>query len=317
MKTNLGKRVTGLLGLDYPVFQGGMAWAGTAELVGAVSAAGALGIIGPGNAPASWVAAEIAKVRSMTTRPFGVNVMLVSPHARDIIDVVCQEKVPVVTTGAGNPGPFIDKLKAAGIKVIPVVSSVALATRLARAGADAFVAEGAESGGHIGDTHTMPLVPQVVDAVEVPVIAAGGIADGRGMAAAFALGAEGVQMGTRFVCSVECIAHPAYKQAIIDANDRSTAVTGESTGHPVRAIRNILTREFQKLEASGASREEIETFGTGRFKAAVIDGDVARGTVIAGEISGMIRSIEPAAVIVERTVREAEEILRRLGGVVK
>ncbi len=314
MKTRLGRRLTGLLGLDYPVFQGGMAWLGTAELAGAVSAAGGLGIIGAGNAPASWVAEEIRKVRAISIRPFGVNVLLVSPHAGEVIDLVCRERVPVVTTGAGNPGPHMADLKAAGVKVIPVVSSVSLAVRLVRAGADAVIAEGGESGGHIGETSTMALVPQVVDAVKVPVVAAGGIADGRGLAAALALGAEGVQMGTRFVCTPECVAHPDYKQAILKAGDRSTAVTGRSTGHPVRAIRNPLTREYERREAAGATLAELTEFGSGRFRAAALDGDVTHGTVIAGEIAGLIRSIEPAAAVIERVVREAEAILRELGG---
>ncbi len=318
MRTRLGQRLTRLLGLDYPIFQGGMAWVGTAELAGAVSAAGGLGIIGSGNQPAEWVAEQIAKVRAVTSRPFGVNVLLVSPHAPAIIDVVCREAVPVVTTGAGNPGPHLARLKAVGVKVIPVVSSVPLAVRLVRAGADAVVAEGSESGGHIGDTATLPLVPQVVDALAadghpVPVVAAGGIADGRGMAAAFALGAEGVQMGTRFVCSTECVAHPAYKAAILKAGDRSTAVTGRSTGHPVRAIRNQLTREYESREAAGASLEELTEFGAGRFRAAALDGDVTHGTVIAGEASGLVRSIEPVTVIIETVVRQAEDILRKLG----
>ncbi|HCW52073.1 MAG TPA: enoyl-[acyl-carrier-protein] reductase FabK [Clostridiales bacterium] len=316
MKTRFGRRLTELFGLDYPVFLGGMAWLGTAELAAAVSEAGGLGIIGAGGRDAAWVREQIERVRRATTRPFGVNILLISPHAGDIMDLVCREKVPVVTTGAGNPGPHLKTLKAAGVKVVPVVSSVALARRLVRAGADAVVAEGSEAAGHIGDTATMTLVPQVVDAVgrEVPVVAAGGIADGRGLAAALALGADGVQMGTRFVCSEECIAHPAYKEAILKAGDRATAVTGRSTGHPVRALRNILTREYEKREAAGASRAELEEFGVGRFRAAAIDGDVARGTVIAGEASGLVRSIEPARVIIERTVREAEEILRRLAG---
>jgi len=319
VRTRLGQPLTELLGLDYPIFQGGMAWLGTAELAGAVSAAGGLGIIGSGNAPAEWVAAEIAKIRAMTDRPFGVNVLLVSPHARAVIDLLCRERVPVVTTGAGNPGPAMAALKAAGVKVVPVVSSVPLAVRLARAGADALVAEGSESGGHVGDTATLPLVPQVVDALvaagrPVPVVAAGGIADGRGLAAALALGAAGVQMGTRFVASVECLAHPAYKQAILGAGDRSTAVTGRSTGHPVRALRNLLTREFERLEVSGVSVADLEAFGAGRYRAAALEGDVAHGTVIAGEISGLIGSIEPVSAIIESVVREAETILRQLGG---
>lgn len=314
MKTKLGARLAGLLALDYPVFQGGMAWLGTAELAGAVSTAGGLGILGAGNAPAAWVEEEIRKVRAVTGRPFGVNVLLISPHAAEIIDLVCREKVPVVTTGAGNPGPHMAALKAAGVRVIPVVSSVSLAVRLARAGADAVIAEGDECGGHIGETSTMALIPQVADAVEVPVVAAGGIADGRGMAAAFALGAEGVQMGTRFICSTECIAHPDYKQAVLKAGDRATAVTGRSTGHPVRALRNLLTREFERREAAGASMAELEEFGAGRYRAAAIDGDISRGTVIAGEIAGMVRSIEPAAAIIESVTRQAEQILRQLGG---
>lgn len=317
-KTKLGRRVTELIGLDYPVFQGGMAWLGTAELVAAVSAAGGLGVIGAGSMPASWVGEQVAKVRAATGRPFGVNVLLVSPHAAEVIDLVCRERVPVVSTGAGNPGPHVARLKAAGIKVIPVVSAAALAVRLVRAGADAVVAEGCESGGHIGESTTMALLPQVVDALTaagtpVPVIAAGGIADGRGAAAAFALGAEGVQMGTRFVCSTECIAHPAYKQAILGAGDRSTAVTGQSTGHPVRAIRNPFTREFERLEAARTPKSELERIGAGRFRAAAIEGDVAHGTVIAGQISGLVRSVEPAAAIIQRTIREAEIILSKLG----
>ncbi len=319
MKTRLGSRVTTLFGLDYPIFQGGMAWLGTAELAGAVSAAGGLGIIGAGAAPPDWVAGEIAKVRALTGRPFGVNVLLVSPHAPGIVELVCRERVPIVTTGAGNPGPYLATLKAAGVKVVPVVSAVSLAVRLVRAGADAVVAEGEESGGHVGQTSTLALVPQVVDALAaagtpVPVIAAGGIADGRGLAAALTLGAEGVQMGTRFVCATECIAHPAYKQAILKTGDRATAVTGHTTGHPVRAIRNILTREFERLEAAGTPKGELEEFGAGRFRAAALDGDTARGTLIAGEISGLVRSIDPAAVIIESTVRQAEAILGRLGG---
>ncbi len=295
-----------------------MAWLGTAELASAVSAAGGLGIIGAGNMPAAWVAEQVAKVRAATGRPFGVNVLLVSPYAAEVIDLVCRERVPVVCTGAGNPGPHLARFKAAGAKVVPVVSATALAVRLARAGADAVVAEGSESGGHIGETTTMALVPQVVDALDaagapVPVIAAGGIADGRGAAAAFALGAEGIQMGTRFVCAAECIAHPAYKRAILDAGDRSTAVTGRSTGHPVRAIRNPLTREFERLEAAKTPRAELERFGAGRFRAAAIEGDVAHGTVIAGQVSGLVRCVEPAATIIQRTVREAEIILSRLG----
>lgn len=322
MRTRLGRRLTDLIGLDYPVFQGGMAWLGTAELAGAVSAAGGLGIIGAGSAPATWVEEQIGRIRAMTDRPFGVNVLLVSPHSPQVIDLACRERVPVVTTGAGSPGPHIQAFHAAGIKVIPVVSSTSLAVRLARAGADAVIAEGSESGGHIGETATLPLVVQVVDALvaagtPVPVIAAGGIADGRGLAAALALGADGIQMGTRFVCSDECVAHLAYKQAIVGAGDRSTEVTGRSTGHPVRAIRNPFTREFAKLEAAGTLVDELERLGAGRYPAAAIKGDVTRGTLIAGEISGLIRDIRPVSDILRTTVEDAERILRNLGSEVQ
>jgi len=315
--TRLGERLTRLLGIDYPVLQGGMAWLGTAELAGAVSAAGGLGIIGSGNAPAGWVAEQIRQVRSATDRPFGVNILLVSPHAEAVIETVCRERVPVVTTGAGNPGPYMAGLKAAGVTVIPVVSSVALAVRLVRAGAGAVIAEGEEAGGHVGETSTLALIPQVADAVgsTVPVVAAGGIADGRGLAAALALGADGIQMGTRFVCSEECIAHPDYKEALLRAGDRATAVTGRSTGHPVRAIRNRLTREFERLEAEGRPAAELEQIGAGRYHAAAVEGDVARGTILAGQIAGLIRSVEPVSAIITAIVQDAETLLARLGGI--
>ncbi|MCR4397535.1 MAG: enoyl-[acyl-carrier-protein] reductase FabK [Firmicutes bacterium] len=301
-----------LLGLDYPIFQGGMAYLGTAELAAAVSEAGGLGIIGSGNCGPDWVRSQIRKVRTKTARPFGVNVMLLSPFAAEVMEVVIAEKVPVVTTGAGNPGPHIPRLKEAGIKVIPVVAAVSLAKRVERAGADAVIAEGMESGGHIGELTTMALVPQVVDAVTVAVIAGGGIADGRGFLAALALGAQGVQMGTRFVCSEECVAHPAYKRAICEAGDRDTIVTGRRTGHPVRSLRNKFSREYERREEAGESPEELDRLGIGRYRAACLDGDVDNGTVLAGQVAGLISDILPAAEIVRRTIREAAEVAGRL-----
>ena len=303
-----------LLGIEYPILQGGMAHLGTGELAGAVSEAGGLGIVGAGNSPPEWVKGEIDKVRRLTRKPFGVNVMLLSPYAASVIDLVLAERVSVVTTGAGNPGPYMARLKEAGIKVIPVVSAAVLARRMERAGADAVIAEGMESGGHVGETTTFALVPQVVDAVSIPVIAAGGIADGRGVAAAVALGAQAVQMGTRFVCATECIAHPAYKRAIIAATDRDTIVGGKTTGHPVRALKNRFTREFERRELSGASAEELDRFGAGKYRAACIDGDVEWGSVLAGQIAGLVRDEIPAAEIIRRVLHEAEAVMRRVGG---
>jgi len=305
--------VCDLLGIEYPVFQGGMAYLGTGELAGAVSKAGGLGIVGAGNAPPSWVKEQIGKVRAITDRPFGVNIMLLSPFVRDIVDLVVAEGVPVITTGAGNPGQFMQELKRAGITVVPVASAVSLAKRMERAGADAVIAEGTESGGHIGETTTMALVPQVVDAVSIPVIAAGGIADGRGFAAALALGAQAIQMGTRFVCATECVAHPAYKKAIIEAGDRGTMVTGASTGHPVRSLKTRFSREYERLEASGAGVKELDEFGIGRYRAACVDGDLDAGTVLAGQIAGMIGEELPAAEIIQGIVREAERVIGKLG----
>ncbi len=298
-----------LLGIKHPIIQGGMAWVATAELASAVSEAGGLGIIGAGSAPPDYVRDQICKVRERTDKPFGVNVPLFSPYASEVVKLCIEEKVPVVTTGGGNPGPFIGPLKEAGIIVIPVVASVALAKRLEKMGADALVAEGMESGGHIGDVATMPLVPQVVDAVKIPVIAAGGIADGRGLAAALALGAVGIQMGTRFICTEECIAHPVYKEQIVKAHDRATVVTGQSIGHPVRALKNPLTYRFQELEKRGASEEEIIAFGTGALRKAVLEGDWENGSFMAGQSCGLIHDIVPVKVLIERIVAEAEEIL--------
>lgn len=301
-----------LLGIEYPVIQGGMAWLGTHELVSAVSAAGGLGIIGAGNAPVSWLREQIRLVQQHTARPFGVNIMLLSPYVEEVIQAVLEEQVPIVTTGGGNPGPYMSRLKAAGIKVMPVISSVALARRLERLGADAVVAEGMESGGHIGDTTTMALVPQVVDAVPIPVVAAGGIADGRGLAAALSLGAQGVQMGTRFICSTECIAHPNFKSKLLEAKDRSTVTTGESTGHPVRCLLNPLARKFQALEKTGASPKELDELGIGSMRRGLIDGDLIDGSLMAGQIAGLVNEIKPVRAIIEDMVGQADSILAGL-----
>ena len=292
-----------LLNIKYPVFQGGMAWIGTAELASAVSNAGGLGIIGAGNMPADLLQKEIKKAKGWTDKPFGVNIMLRSPFVKDVMNVIVEERVKVVTTGAGNPAEYVPALKEIGCKVIPVVASVALAKRLvARSGADAVIAEGTESGGHVGDITTMALVPQVVDAVDVPVIAAGGIADSRGMAAAFSLGACAIQMGSRFVVSEECIAHPNYKQFVLKARDRSTVVTGRSTDAPVRVLANKLTKEFERLEKEGAPVEELEKLGTGRLRMATHDGDVEKGSVMIGQIAGMLNDIKPVKKIIEDIV---------------
>lgn len=301
-----------LLNIKYPILQGGMAWIGTSELASAVSNAGGLGIIGAGHMPPDALRAEIRKVKGWTDKPFGVNVMLMSPFVKEVMQVVLEEKVPVVTTGAGNPGEYVPELKEIGTKVIPVVASVALAKRLVRSGADAVIAEGMESGGHIGEITTMALVPQVVDAVEVPVIAAGGIADSRGVAAAFALGAHAVQMGSRFVVSEECIAHPNYKEAVLKAKDRSTVVTGRSLGHPVRSIANKLSRRYEEMEAAGASAEELEQLGVGSLHRATHEGDVDNGTVMIGEISGMLKDIKPVKAILEDIVKGLPDAFQRL-----
>ncbi len=303
-----------ILGIRYPIIQGGMAWVSDAELAAAVSEAGGLGIIAAGNAPADWVEQEIVKAKKLTDKPFGVNIMLLSPYVDDVVDVVVKYGVKVITTGAGSPGKYMDKFKSIGAKVIPVVASVALAKRMESAGVDAVIAEGMESGGHIGELTTMTLVPQVVDAVKIPVIAAGGIADGRGLVAAFALGARGVQMGTRFVASKECTIAQTYKEAIVKAKDRDTVVTGRATGHPVRILKNKLAREFLKLESSGASVEELEKFGEGRLRLAAREGDVVNGSVMAGQISGLIRDIKPVKDIIEDIVKEANEVLKNING---
>ena len=303
-------RITELLGIEYPIIQGGMAWVAEYHLASAVSEAGGLGLIGGANAPGDVVRDYIRKTKERTSKPFGVNVMLMSPYADDVAKVVVEECVKVVTTGAGNPGKYMDMWKSAGIKVIPVVASVALAKMMEKAGADAVVAEGTESGGHIGEATTMTLVPQVVDAVKIPVIAAGGIADGRGMAAAFMLGAEAVQVGTRFVVAKESIVHENYKQRIIKAKDIDSTVTGRSHGHPVRCLRNQMTREYVKLEQEGKSFEELEYLTLGALRKAVVDGDVTHGTVMAGQIAGMVNKEQTCKEIIAEMMAHAEALLK-------
>lgn len=305
--------ITEMLKLKYPLFQGGMAWLGTHELAAAVSEAGGVGIIGAGNAPPQWVEQQIDTVRQATDRPFGVNVMLLSPHAAQVMDVVVARQVPVVTTGAGFPGPWLKRLKEAGCRVFPVVASVALAVRLARMGVDGLIAEGTEAGGHVGELTTMALVPQVVDAVDLPVLAAGGVFDGRGVAAALALGAQGVQMGTRFVCASECVAHENYKEKVIAARDRDAVVAGRSTGHPVRCLKNSFWREFTRLEREGAASAELEALGSGRYHAAAIRGDVANGSVLAGQVAAMVNAVQPAERIAREVFAQARRILALLG----
>lgn len=302
-------RITELLGIEYPIIQGGMAWVAEHNLAAAVSEAGGLGLIGGANAPGEAVREEIRKAREITKKPFGVNVMLMSPHADDVARVVVEEGVKVVTTGAGNPEKYMEMWKNAGIKVIPVVASVAMAKRIERMGADAVVAEGMESGGHIGELTTMTLVPQIVDAVSIPVIAAGGIADGRGIAAAFMLGAEAVQMGTRFVVAKESIVHDNYKQRLIKASDIDSTVTGRSHGHPIRCLRNQMTREYLKLEKEGKSFEELEYLTLGTLRKAVQDGDVKNGTVMAGQIAGMIDKEMTCKEMIDEMVAEASRLL--------
>ncbi len=298
-----------LLDIEYPIIQGGMAWVATGELAGAVSQSGGLGVIGAGNAPAEIIREEIHKVKELTDKPFGVNVMLLSPYVDEVMEVVIEEEVPVVTTGAGNPAKYLDELKEVGAKVIPVVASVGLARRLVRYDLDAVIVEGNEAGGHIGQLTTMALVPQVKDAIDLPVIAAGGIGDGRGIAAALSLGAAGVQMGTRFVCAQECTAHDDYKEAIIKARDRDAVVTARSTGHPVRNLKNKLTRKMDKLEEEGASKEKLEELGVGRLRQAVRKGDTDQGSIMAGQIAGLVEEVEAAEDIINSLVQETEEIL--------
>lgn len=307
----MNTRVTELLGIQYPIIQGGMAWVAEHHLAAAVSEAGGFGLLGAASAPADVIRQEIRKVKELTDKPFGVNVMLLSPYAEEVAHVVAEEGVQAVTTGAGNPEKYMDMWKKAGIKVIPVVASVALAKRMERCGADAVVAEGMESGGHIGSLTTMALVPQVVDAVEIPVIAAGGIGDGRGFAAAMMLGAEAVQMGTRFVAAQESIVHQNYKDRIIKAKDIDSQVTGMSTGHPVRSLRNQMTREYLRLEKEGAPFEELEMLTLGSLRKAVQEGDVVNGTVMAGQIAGLVKKQQSCQEIIEEIMEEAEKLLNR------
>ena len=302
-------KITELLDIKYPVIQGGMAWVAEYHLASAVSEAGGLGLIGAGGAPAEFVREQIRKVKEVTDKPCGVNIMLMNPEAEKIARVVVEEGVQVVTTGAGNPGKYMAEWKEAGVKVIPVVASVAMAKMMERAGADAVVAEGMESGGHIGQLTTMTLVPQVVDAVKIPVIAAGGIADGRGFAAAFMLGAEGVQIGTRFVVAKESIVHDNYKKKIIAARDIDSEVTGMSHGHPVRQLRNQMTREYLKLEKAGASFEELEQLTLGALRKAVVEGDAVNGTLMAGQIAGLVKEEQSCREMVEEIMEQAEALL--------
>jgi enoyl-[acyl-carrier protein] reductase II len=303
-------RITELLEIEYPIIQGGMAWVAEYHLAAAVSEAGGLGIIGAGGAPASFVREQIQKAKELTDKPFGVNLMLMNPEADEIAKVIVEEGVKVVTTGAGNPGKYMAMWKEAGIKVIPVVASVGLAKMMERGGADAVVAEGTESGGHIGSATTMTLVPQVVDAVNIPVIAAGGIADGRGFAAAMMLGADAVQMGTRFLVAKECTVHDNYKQKVMAAKDIDSEVTGMSNGHPVRQIRNKLTRDYLKMEKEGASFEEMEKLTLGSLRKAVVEGDVVNGTIMAGQIAGMVNKEQTCAEMIQEIMQDAERLLK-------
>ncbi|MBM7613622.1 enoyl-[acyl-carrier-protein] reductase FabK [Alkaliphilus hydrothermalis] len=305
-------RLCDLLNIEYPIIQGGMAWLATAELAAAVSEAGGLGIIAAGNAPAEVVEKEIKKAKELTDKPFGVNIMLLSPFVEDVVEVAYREKVAVVTTGAGNPGKYIEKFKSVGTKVIPVVPSLALAKRMEKLGADAVIVEGTEAGGHVGELTTMVLVPQVASEIKVPLIAAGGIADGRGFLAALALGAEGVQIGTRFICAEECIVHDNYKQMVIKAKDRDAIVTARSTGHPVRVLKNKLAKDFLQMEKEGVDPQELEKLGTGKLRDAVVEGDVENGSVMAGQIASMVKEIQPCKAIIEDIIEGAKKQLSLL-----
>lgn len=297
--------ITELLGIEYPVIQGGMAWVADYHLAAAVSNAGGLGLIAAGGAPAEWVREQIREAKKLTDKPFGVNIMLMNPEADKIAKVILEEDIKVVTTGAGSPEKYMADWKAAGVKVIPVIASVALAKRMERCGADAVVAEGTEAGGHIGELTTMVLVPQVVDAVNIPVIAAGGIADGRGMAAAFMLGARGIQMGTVFAVSKESVIHENYKNSILKAKDIDSRVTGRSTGHPIRVLRNDMARKYLEMEKEGAPFEELEKMTLGSLRRAVQDGDAKNGSLMAGQIAGMIKEERSCEDIIKSTVSDA------------
>ncbi|MFV0467280.1 MAG: enoyl-[acyl-carrier-protein] reductase FabK [Lachnospiraceae bacterium] len=303
-------RVTELLGIQYPIIQGGMAWVAEYHLAAAVSNAGGLGIIGAASAPPEIVREQIRKARELTDKPFGVNVMLMNPNSEEVAQVVIEEGIKVVTTGAGNPGKYMKAWKEAGIRVIPVVASVAMAKMMEKGGADAIIAEGTEAGGHIGSATTMTLVPQVVDAVSIPVIAAGGIGDGRGFAAAFMLGAEGVQIGTRFVVAKESIVHANYKEKVIKARDIDSEVTGRSTGHPIRVLRNQMTREYMKMEEQGVGLEELELLTLGSLRKAVMDGDVVNGSLMAGQVAGLVKSEQTCNEIISEMIGEATALFQ-------
>ena len=305
-----GNKITELLNIKYPIIQGGMAWIADASLAVGVSEAGGLGII-TGVGPTEVVREQIRKAKSLTDKPFGVNVMLMQENAGEIAKLVCEENVAVVTTGAGSPAQYIEMWKNNGIKVIPVVASVAIAKRMEKFGADAVIAEGMESGGHIGQTTTMSLVPQVVDAMNIPVIAAGGIGDGRGIAAAFMLGAVGVQMGTRFLVSNECTVHPKYKEKVLKAKDIETEVTGTSTSHPVRVLRNKLTREYLKIEKTNPNSDQLEELTRGALRKAVVDGDTENGSVMAGQIAGLVKKEQSCKEIIEELVAEFDKCMNR------
>lgn len=300
-----------MLGIRYPVFQGGMAWIADGKLAAAVSDGGGLGIIAAGNAPGDYVREQVRIARSLTKKPIGVNIMLLSPYADDVAQVVVEEKIEVVTTGAGNPSKYMNAWKEAQIRVIPVVASIAMAKILTRMGASALIAEGGESGGHVGELTTMVLVPQICDATTLPVIAAGGIADGRGVAAALMLGACGVQMGTRFLSATECSIHPNYKEKILKATDLCTMVTGKRLGHPVRSLRTPFAREYSKAEYGGMPDEELEALGTGALRRAVQEGDNRTGCFLAGQVAAMVKQEQPAAQIIQEVMQEAEPILLR------
>jgi len=298
-----------LLGIQYPLIQGGMAWIADAELASAVSNAGALGVIAAGYAPGEWIREEIQKTRKLTEKPFGLNIMLLNPNADEIARIAVDEGVKVVITGAGNPGKYVEMWKENNILVFPVIPSVALAMRMERAGADAVIAEGGEAGGHVGELTTMTLIPQVADAINIPVLAAGGIADGRGIAAAWMLGASGFQIGTRFLVAYECNVHKNYKQKILDAKDTSTIVTGRSTGHPVRIIKNRLARDFQALEKRNASLEEYEELGKGSLYRSAREGDMDYGSIMAGQSAGLVKKEQTCKEIIEEIFSEAKKII--------
>lgn len=302
-------KVCELLNIEHPIIQGGMAWVADASLASAVSNAGGLGLIAGGNAPKDVIKEEIRKCRELTDKPFGVNVMLLSPFVDEIIELIIEEKIPVITTGAGNPAKYIDSLKEIGTKIIPVVPSIALAQRMEKLGADAVIVEGTEAGGHIGELTTMVLTPQVADSVNIPVIAAGGIADGRGIVAAFALGASGVQVGTRFICSYECSVHENYKNMVLKSRDRDAIVTGRSTGHPVRTLKNKLAKEILNMEKQGVDSQEIDKRGVGSLRIATKEGDVHNGSFMAGQIASIIKDVKPCKEIIDNMVNEARNIM--------